>query len=61
MAQEPNELSDIAKAVAQVIYDELEGPVADQDRSRQKRQWELSVKLARIAMMKLAEIARTSP
>jgi hypothetical protein len=51
------ELLGIAQSVAQAIYDELEGPIADQDFGRQKRQWELSVRLARVAMTKLAEIA----
>lgn len=56
-ATEPTELPAIAKAVTQAIYDELEGPIADCDFGRQKRQWELAVRLAKVAMVKLAEIA----
>jgi hypothetical protein len=43
--------------VAEAIYAELEGPIADQDFRRQQEQWALSVRLARVALVKLAEIA----
>lgn len=51
------ELGATAKAVAEAIYAELEGPIADQDFRRQQEQWALSVRLARVALVKLAEIA----
>lgn len=52
-----SDLGPIARAVTQAIYDELEGEIADQDFKRQKTQWELSVRLARAALVKIAALA----
>lgn len=41
---------ELVEKVARAIYETLEGPIADQDFLRQKRQWELAQKLARAAL-----------
>lgn len=38
------------EAVARAIYDEMEGPVANQDAARQMRQWQLAQRLAKVAL-----------
>jgi hypothetical protein len=40
----------LTEAMARVIYDDLEGPIADQDFTRQMRQWEQAQKLATAAL-----------
>jgi hypothetical protein len=40
----------LIEAMARVIYDDLEGPVANQDFTRQMRQWEQAQKLATAAL-----------
>lgn len=39
------QLSDADREFAQLLYDELEGPIANQDASRQMRQWETCLRL----------------
>lgn len=41
------------EAVARAIYDEIEGPVNNQDFTRQTRQWELAQRLADAALAAL--------
>jgi hypothetical protein len=40
----------MVERVTRAIYDELEGPVNNQDAGRQMRQWELAKRLARAAI-----------
>jgi uncharacterized protein YgbK (DUF1537 family) len=40
----------LIEAMARVIYDDLEGPVANQDFTRQMRQWARSQELAHAAL-----------
>lgn len=40
----------LVERVARQMYDELEGPIADQDYGRQCRQWERCVKMATAAI-----------
>ena len=41
---------DLREKVCRAIYDEMEGPVADQDARRQRLQWELCLRLATAAI-----------
>jgi hypothetical protein len=42
---------DLVEAVARAIYDELEGPINNQDYSRQLRQWERAKGIALAAIV----------
>jgi hypothetical protein len=46
---------DLVEAVARAIYDELEGPINNQDYSRQLRQWERSKGISLAAIRALGE------
>jgi len=50
--------AEIIKAMAQNIYVELEGPLANQDYSRQLRQWDHAQKLANAAFVIGAPVIR---
>lgn len=50
IAARPAVAEDVVERVARAIYDELEGPVNNQDYGRQMRQWELAQSLARAAI-----------
>jgi hypothetical protein len=43
---------DNVEKVARAIYDALEGPIANQDFTRQKKQWELAQRLAHAALLR---------
>ena len=43
-------MTHLVEKVARAIYDDMEGPVANQDFMRQTRQWELAQRLARAAL-----------
>ena len=46
---------DLVEKVARAIYDELEGPVNNQDYSRQMRQWVQAKRIAQAAIRALGE------
>lgn len=45
-----SERDETREAVARAIYEEMEGPVANQDYARQMRQWDLAKSLAASAL-----------
>ena len=47
---DPRMPDEAVEAGARVLYDELEGPIANQDYGRQLRQWEQCVKMARASI-----------
>lgn len=46
------------EAVARAIYSTLEGPIADQNFGRQKRQWEMAIVLADAAINAMRPLIR---